>query len=100
MMEKGEGKIRVLKTDDFVEKLAVAVIVGTTPEGFFVFDFLQPVAHLVAERDGKVIGYEGELRDSVRIYTSPIVAKRLLNALKEQIDKYESMFGEIKTEKE
>ena len=96
--EKEERKERIVPhTDTFVERIAVNVIVAHTPEGFFVLDFLKPVVFLVVEGD-EIKGYKGEVRTDVRIFLSPITAKRLIRALKDQIDKYESTFGEIKIE--
>lgn len=83
-------------TGDYTERIASAVVVATTPEGFFVIDFLRPVVSLIGGERNKIKGYKGEQRPDVRIYTTPLVAKRLLKVLSHQVEEYEKKFGEIR----
>ena len=91
-------EIVIGRTETFTERVATAVIVAHTQEGFFLFEFLRPNIVVTAGKDGKFKGFKGELRSDVRVFLSPITAKKLLKVLDEQIKKYESKFGKINVE--
>ena len=91
----------VRKSSNFVETLATSVIVSFPNDGsVFILDFLKPVMDIVADEKGKIKGIHGELELNTRVILPPIVCKKLLNTLKDTIDKYESAFGEIKVREE
>lgn len=90
------AEVKVPKTGDFTERLELAVVVSHTPEGLFILEFLKPEVFLYADEEtGRFTKQEGKLASDVRIYIPPKTAKRLLNALKEQIEKYEEKYGKI-----
>ena len=100
VVQNGDLEIVIGRTETFTERVATAVIVAHTQEGFFLFEFLRPNIVVTAGKDGKFKGFKGELRSDVRIFLSPITAKKLLKVLDEQIRKYESKFGKINVEAE
>lgn len=94
---RGERILR--KSPDFVEKMAVAAAVSFSGDGsMFIIDFLKPSLDLVADEKGKIVGLRGELEQSVRIFLSPVVCKKLLQSLSRTIENYERRFGEIRVE--
>lgn len=96
MCANNEAIRTVKKSADFTERFAITAIVSFVPDGsVFVIDFLRPVMDIVVDKEGRVKGVHGELELSVRIILPPIACKRLLNALRSAVEKYESMFGEI-----
>jgi len=89
-------EVEVPKTKDFTERLESAIVVAHTPDQMFIIEFLKPEISLYADkRTGKFTKQEGKLASDVRIYLPPKTAKSLLNALKEQIEKYEKEYGKI-----
>jgi len=97
--EMVEGNI-LEPTESYVERFASEVVVSHTPQGIFLLDFLYLKSSIIVDEDGRIKGYKGQLRPDVRIYLSPIICKRLLKALEDQIKKYEEKFGEIKESQE
>jgi len=94
-VKRGERILK--KSPDFVERMAVAAAVSFSGDGsVFILDFLKPSLDLVADEKGKIIGLRGELEQSVRIFLSPVVCKKLLQSLSSTIENYEKQFGEIK----
>lgn len=94
---KEEGnEVETPKSPNFVERLVTNVVINHTPDDLFIIEFLRPELSLYAEKDsGKILGHKGMLVSDVRIYMTPKAAKRFLNALKENISKYEEKFGSI-----
>jgi len=86
----------VPRARNFIEVLAFAAVVGFSDQRIFTIEFLCPEANVVVDKEGKIKGFKGTLSSAARIYMSPLVAKRLLNALSKQINLYEKKFGEIK----
>ena len=73
----GKGERVLKKSPDFVERMAVAVVVSFSSDGsMFIIDFLKPSLDIVADERGKLIGLRGEMERSVRIFLSPIVCKK------------------------
>jgi len=93
-----EDEIEINKSKEFTERFETAVVVSHTPEGFFVIEFLKPEIILVGDKGGKIKGHKGTLVSDVRIILTPVVCKKFLHILEEQIKKFEEKFGEIKTD--
>ena len=90
----------VKRSEDFVEKLATAVVVSYPNDGsVIVVDFLKPAMEIMVDERGRITGIRGELELAARVILPPIVCKRLLIALKNTVEKYESEFGEIRIER-
>lgn len=92
--KKGEEEIEVPRAEGFIEALAGAVVVGFSDDGLFILEFLRPLTKLVADREGRIRGFKGEMRSCARIYISYVTAKKLLQTLEDQIKKYEERFKE------
>ena len=90
----------VKRASDFVERTATSAVVSFPEDGsVFVIDFLKPNIDIVVDERGKIVNVRGELEITARIVLPPMVCKRLLNALKNSIEKYESAFGEIRVKR-
>jgi len=92
--KKGDEEKVIETTDSFVERFAASVVVTVGKENIVVIDFLKPVLSLVG-KDGRIVGYKGELRPDVRIFLPYSVAKKLRDALSEQIKRVEGEAREV-----
>ena len=90
-----EEEVEVPRAEEFVEVLAGAVVVGFSDDGLFILEFLKPLTRLVADKEGRIKGFKGEMQSCARIYISYVTAKKLLRTLEEQIRKYEDRFKEL-----
>ncbi|MHA1608750.1 MAG: DUF3467 domain-containing protein [Candidatus Njordarchaeales archaeon] len=97
MSEQEDANVRPLKrSSDFIEVLSTAVVVSFPNDGsIFILDFLKPAMEIMVDKSGRIRGIHGELELSARIILPPVVCKRLLKVLEENIRKYEAQFGEI-----
>ncbi len=94
--EKDVNARLVRKSSDFVERLAVAVVVAFPNDGsIFVIDFLKPSLDLIVNEEGRVTGHRGDLELTARILLPPVTCKKLLKALEDAVKKYEDKFGKI-----
>ena len=97
---EGGKEVEVPLSDTFTSRLADGCLLSYNHlSGLFVLDFQR--ADLKARGkavEGRLmeLHYEGTLKIDVRIFLTPLVAKRLLKALEENIKRYEEKFGEIK----
>lgn len=97
MGEEEKEEVEIPKTETFTERFVTNAIITHTSDGNFILDFGRPAIGAYAEKkSGKILGYKGELKLDVRLVMSHISAKRLLNALKTNIERYESTYGEIR----
>jgi len=100
-VEKKNNEVEIPKAPNFVERFVTSAVINHTPDDLFIIEFLRPELSAYAEKDsGKILGHKGILVSDVRIYMTPKAAKRFLNALKENISKYEEKFGSITLEEE
>ena len=84
MEEKKENQINIELTDEVATGVYTNLAIITHSPSEFVCDFIQMMPGVP----------KGKVRS--RIIMTPQNAKRLLNALKENVDKYEQQFGKIK----
>jgi hypothetical protein len=97
MSKEEKEEVEIQKTETFTERFVTNAIITHTPDSNFILDFGRPVIGAYAEKkSGKILGHKGELKLDVRLFMSHISAKRLLKALKSNIEGYESSYGEIK----
>lgn len=95
-IKEEENEVEIPKAPNFVERFVTSAVINHTPDELFIIEFLRPELSAYAEKNsGKILGHKGTLVSDVRIYMTPKVAKRFLNALKENIAKYEEKFGPI-----
>ena len=91
-----ENEVEIPKSPNFVERFATSAIINHTTDDLFIIEFLKLDLSAYGEKDsGRILGHKGVLVSDVRILMTPKVAKRFLNALRENIEKYEEKFGEI-----